>query len=75
MGNVPLVIEDASPEFLTRALRSTGLSTPTARSPRVEHDRIGDGVELPGAIAWLNLPHGAPAGVILKFPTALRVGN
>jgi Ecdysteroid kinase-like family len=76
MGNVPLVTEDASPEFLTRALRSTGVIDADTEVAEVEHDRIGEGVGFLGALARLTLryggpAHGAPSSVIFKLPTAL----
>lgn len=76
MGNVPLVTEDASPEFLTRALRSTGVIDADTEVAEVEHDRIGEGVGFLGALARLTLryggpAHGAPSSVIIKLPTPL----
>jgi hypothetical protein len=76
MGNVPLVTEDASPEFVTRALRSTGVIDADTVVAEVEHDRIGEGVGFLGALARLTLRYGgpahrAPSSVILKLPTAL----
>jgi hypothetical protein len=76
MGNVPLVTEDASPEFVTRALRSTGVIDADTVVAEVEHDRIGEGVGLMCNLARLTLryqgtAHGAPSSVILKVPSNL----
>ena len=76
MNNVPLVTEDASPEFLTRALQSTGVIDADTVVAEVEHDRIGEGVGLMCSLARLTLrykgaAHGAPSSVILKLPSPL----
>jgi Phosphotransferase enzyme family len=76
MGNVPLVTEDASPEFVTRALRSTGVIDTDTEVAEVEHDRIGEGVGLLCNLARLTLRYsgaafGAPSSLILKVPSDL----
>jgi len=76
MGNVPLVTEDASPEFVTRALQSTAVIDADTEVAEVEHDRIGEGVGLMCNLARLTLrykgvAHGAPSSVILKVPSNL----
>ncbi len=76
MGNVPVVTEDVSPDFLTRALRSTGVIDAETVVAEVEHDRIGEGVGLMCNLARLTLryggaAHGAPSSVILKVPSNL----
>jgi hypothetical protein len=76
MGNVPVVTEDASPDFVTHALRSTGVIDADTVVAEVEHDRIGEGVGLMCNLARLTLryrgsAHGAPSSVILKVPSNL----
>ena len=76
MGNVPVVTEDASADFVTKALRSTGVIDADTSVAEVEHDRIGEGVGLMCNLARLTLrykgpAHGAPSSVILKVPSNL----
>ncbi len=76
MGNVPVVTEDASADFVTGALRSTGVIDADTVVAEVEHDRIGEGVGLMCNLARLTLryggpAHGAPSSVILKIPSNL----
>ena len=76
MGSVPVVTEDASAEFMTTALRSTGVIGADSEVAEVEHDRIGEGVGLMCNLARLTLrykgpAHGAPSSVILKVPSNL----
>jgi hypothetical protein len=76
MGTVPVVTEDASADFLTNALRSTGVIDADTEVAEVEHDRIGEGVGLMCNLARLTLrykgpAHGAPSSVILKVPSNL----
>jgi hypothetical protein len=67
---------DASAEFLTGALRSTGVLDGDSEVAEVEHVRIGEGVGLMCNLARLTLrykgpAHGAPSSVILKVPSNL----
>jgi hypothetical protein len=55
MGNVPVVTEDASADFVTQALRSTGVIDADTSVAEVEHDRIGEGVGLMCNLARLTL--------------------
>jgi hypothetical protein len=76
MGHVPVVTEDASADFVTQALRSTGVIDADSEVAEVEHDRIGEGVGLMCNLARLTLrykgpAHGAPSSVILKVPSNL----
>ena len=76
MGNVPVVTEDASADFVTQALRSTGGIEADTLVAEVEHDRIGEGVGLMCNLARLTLrykgpAHNAPSSVILKVPSNL----
>ena len=76
MGNVPVVTEDASADFVTQALRSTGVIDADTSVAEVEHDRIGEGVGLMCNLARLTLrykgpAHNAPSSVILKVPSNL----
>lgn len=75
-GHVPVVTEDASADFVTHALRSTGVIDAETSVAEVEHDRIGEGVGLMCNLARLTLryegsAHGAPSSVILKVPSNL----
>jgi hypothetical protein len=76
MGAVPVVTEDASADFVTNALRSTGVIDADTSVAELEHDRIGEGVGLMCNLARLTLrykgpAHGAPSSVILKVPSNL----
>ncbi len=76
MGNLPVVTEDASADFVTRALQTTGVIDADTVVAEVEHDRIGEGVGLMCNLARLTLrysgpAHGAPSSVILKVPSNL----
>jgi hypothetical protein len=73
---VPHLTEDATPEFMTEALRSTGVIGADTTVAEVEHDRIGEGVGLMCNLARLTLryrgvAHGAPSSVVLKVPSNL----
>lgn len=81
---VPTETTAATPEFLTAALRSTGVIDADTSVAEVEHDRIGEGVGLMCELARLTLRYrgparGAPSSVILKvpsnFPENRNVGN
>jgi aminoglycoside/choline kinase family phosphotransferase len=74
VGDVPELTEDASAEFVTQALRSTGVIDDDTVVAELEHDRIGEGVGLMCDLARLTLryggpAHGAPSSVILKIPS------
>jgi hypothetical protein len=76
MGHVPVVTEDASADFVTQALRSTGVIDADTSVAEVEHERIGEGVGLMCNLARLTLryrgpAHGAPSSVVLKLPSNL----
>ena len=73
---MPVVTEDASADFVTQALRSTGVIDADTEVAEVEHDRIGEGVGLMCNLARLTLrykgpAHGAPSSVILKVSSNL----
>jgi aminoglycoside/choline kinase family phosphotransferase len=55
MGSVPVVTEDASADFVTQALRSTGVIDADTSVAEVEHDRIGEGVGLMCNLARLDV--------------------
>jgi Phosphotransferase enzyme family len=74
MGDIPAITEDASADFVTQALRSTGVIDGDTVVAEVEHDRIGEGVGLMCDLARLTLryggpAHGAPSSIILKVPS------
>jgi len=76
MVHVPTRTADASPEFVTAALRSTGVIDADTTVAEVEHDRIGEGVGLMCELARLTLryrgpAHHAPSSVIIKLPSNL----
>ncbi len=76
MAHVPTTTEGATPEFVTEALRSTGVIGADTVVAEVEHDRIGEGVGLMCELARLTLRYGgralsAPSSVILKVPSNL----
>jgi hypothetical protein len=55
MGKVPLRTTDATPEFVTEALRSDGVIGADSAVAEVEHDQIGEGVGITGTLARLTL--------------------
>jgi hypothetical protein len=74
MGRVPTTTTDATPAFLTDALRAGGALGPDSSVAEVEHDTIGEGVGITGTLARLTLRYsgtatGAPSSVILKLPS------
>ena len=76
MSQIPTMTEDASAEFMTEALRSTGVIDADTMVAEVEHDRIGEGVGLMCELARLTLRYGgpaqgAPSSLILKVPSNL----
>jgi len=71
---IPVTTDGASPEFLTGALRSSGVLDADTWVAEVEHDRIGEGVGLMCDLARLTLryrgpAHGAPSSVVIKVPS------
>jgi aminoglycoside phosphotransferase (APT) family kinase protein len=73
---VPTRFQDATPEFVTEALRSTGTIADDTEVAEIEADQIGEGVGLMCTLARLTLryrgpAHGAPSSVILKVPSEL----
>ncbi len=76
MGDVPLATEDASPHYVTRALRDAGVIGDDTSVVGVDHERIGEGVGLMCTLGRLTLRYdgpadGAPSSVILKVPSNL----
>jgi hypothetical protein len=74
MLKVPATTEDASPEFLTEALRTSGTIGSDTSVAEIEHEPIGVGVGIVGQLARLHLRYqgsatGAPGSVILKIPS------
>ena len=74
MVEVPLTTEDATPDFVTGALREGGAIGPDTRVAEVEHEPIGVGVGIVGQLARLHLRYegqaeGAPGTVVLKIPS------
>mgnify|MGYP001828681040 CR=1 FL=1 len=55
-GIVPTSTEDATAEFLTAALRSTGVIEADSSVAEVEHDRIGEGVGLMLSLIHISEP-------------------
>lgn len=71
---IPLTTADATPEFVTDALRVGGVIDSGTRVSAVKHEPIGEGVGLIGQLARLQLRYegcaqGAPGTVILKLPS------
>lgn len=84
MVSIPRATIDATPEFVTSALRSSGAIAADSSVAEVEHCTIGEGVGIMGALARLTLRYsgpatGAPSSLIVKlpseFPEARGVGN
>ncbi len=74
MLDVPERTEDATPEFVTEALREGGVLGPDTTVAEVEHEPIGVGVGIVGQLARLALRYdgqaaGAPGSVVLKLPS------
>jgi hypothetical protein len=74
MAGVPTTTEQASPEFLTEALRANGAIDSDTSVAEVEHEPIGVGVGIVGQLARLHLRYrgeaaGAPGSVVLKIPS------
>jgi hypothetical protein len=86
MGGIefPACTDDASPAFVTNALREGGVLGADSAVVEVEHEPIGVGVGIVGQLARLTLRYegpavGAPGTVILKMPSQYpenrRVGD
>jgi aminoglycoside phosphotransferase (APT) family kinase protein len=84
MVSIPRATIDATPEFVTDALRSGGTIGADTRVAEVEHCTIGEGVGVMGTLARLTLRFSgpavrAPSSVIIKlpseFPESRGVGN
>lgn len=76
MGAVPVVTEDASPDYVTDVLRDAGVIGEATSVVDVGHERIGEGVGLMCTLARLTLGYDgpadeAPSSVILKVPSNL----
>ena len=72
--DVPAQTEDATPAFVTKALREGGILDAATVVAEVEHEPIGVGVGIVGQLARLTLRYdgtaaGAPGTVILKLPS------
>lgn len=72
--NLPETINDITPEFVTEALRSSGVIGDEHRVVDIECARIGEGVGVLGQLARLRLtydrrPPDAPGSVIAKLPS------
>jgi thiamine kinase-like enzyme len=72
--DVPLTTEEATPSFVTTALRAGGGIGWDTRVAEVEHEPIGVGVGIVGQLARLSLRYeghaaGAPGTVVLKIPS------
>lgn len=84
MVSIPRATIDATPDFVTSALRSSGTIAADTAVAEVEHCTIGEGVGIMGTLARLTLRYsgpavGAPSSVIIKLPSespeARGVGN
>ncbi len=76
MPEIPSTTGEASPEFLTRALRSGGFIRSDTSVAEIEHEPIGIGVGIVGQVARLNLRYrgdarDAPSSVVIKLPSNL----
>jgi len=74
MVDVPLTTEEATPAFVTAALRAGGAIGQDTRVAEVEHEPMGIGVGIVGQLARLSLRYegqaeGAPGTVVLKIPS------
>lgn len=72
--DLPMLTADATPEFMTGALRAGGAIDGATRVNEVEHEPIGEGVGIVGQLARLQLRYegtaaDAPGTVILKIPS------
>src|SRR4051812_42171750 len=73
---LPPTTAEATPEFVTYALRAGGVIDAATSVSEVEHEPIGEGVGIVGQLARLQLRYegsaaGAPGTVILKLPSQL----
>lgn len=84
MVRVPASTGEATPAFLTEALRGSGAIDSTTSVAEVEHERIAVGVGIVGQLARLHLRYegdakDAPGSVVLKipseFPENRAIGN
>lgn len=70
--DLPRTTEEATPAFLTAALRARGEIGADVSVTGVEHARISVGVSISGQLALLTLaydvPSAGPATLILKLP-------
>ena len=74
MVEVPERTADAGPEFVTEALRESGVIGGDTSVAEVEHEQIGVGVGIVGQLARLSLRYrgqadGAPGSLVLKIPS------
>jgi hypothetical protein len=74
MTQIPATTADATPEFLTEALREGGVLGRDSSVAEVDHEPIGVGVGIVGQLARLQLRYdgqaqGAPGMVVLKMPS------
>ncbi len=76
MHEVPSSTDQATPAFVTEALRSSGAIGQDTSVAEVHHETIGEGVGIVGQLARLTLRYagpatGAPGSVVLKLPSSL----
>jgi hypothetical protein len=76
MVDVPRTTEEATPRFVTEALRAGGVLPAGVEVAEVHHDEIGVGVGIVGQLARLGLRYageatGMPGSVVLKLPSHL----
>lgn len=74
MIDIPATTEEATPSFLTDALREDGVIDADTRVAEVDHEPIGAGVGIVGQLARLQLRYegraeNAPSAVVLKLPS------
>lgn len=74
MPTIPQTTAEATPAFVTAALREGGVIGPGTCVAEVEHETIGEGVGIVGQLGRLTLRYdgqaeGAPSSVILKMPS------
>jgi thiamine kinase-like enzyme len=72
--DLPMLTADATPEFMTDALRAGGVIDGATRVSEVGHEPVGEGVGIVGQLARLQLRYegtalGAPGTVIIKLPS------
>ena len=76
MSQIPAHLGELNDEWLTHAMRSSGLISPSNAVTSHTASRIGEGAGFLGDLARVELSYasaedGAPASMIAKFPTAM----